>query len=274
MTQSLRALLIAVAAVALVAAGCGADDPGADSPKPSMLGLVGDGLSDSVAGYQISRPTWTGKADQPGELQFQIRHGKAPVIDYLVEQEREIHLYLVRENLSEFRHLHPTLDRTTGTWAVTAEVGGGEWRVIAEFHPADSADTIVLGTNVAVPGGWEPAPFDPPTTGSDGSVEVTVVGKPRTGDNGAMTIAVRDRSDRPLTLETYLGAWAHVTAFNLETGELVHMHPLDAPAVDDFGTRLSVHTTFGRSGDWVAWVQVRVAGFLHTIPIRVEVIQG
>ena len=51
---------------------------------------------------------------------------------YDVEHEKDLHLIVVRRDLTGFQHVHPLLDRTTGTWSVDVRLTPGVWRVVAD----------------------------------------------------------------------------------------------------------------------------------------------
>ena len=75
--------------------------------------------------------------------------------DYVEELTKELHLYVVNEDLTVFRHLHPTMAED-GTWAGPAVVpAAGDYRVIAEFVGRDeggNGDHVVLGDTRAPAG--------------------------------------------------------------------------------------------------------------------------
>ncbi len=105
----------------------------------------------------------------------------------------------------------------------------------------------------------------------DGTVAVSARGTVAVGNNGRLELAVSDTAGRPVELGSYLGTSAHVTGFHTETGAAVHMHPLGEPQVDEDATRLTFHTQFTEPGDYRLFVQVRVDGMLHTVPVTVTV---
>ena len=82
---------------------------------------------------------------------------------------------------------------------------------------------------------------------------------------------VRDAERRPVELGTYLGSYSHVTGFHTGTGAMVHLHPLDAPEVTEDGSELTFHADIAQPGDYRLFVQVRVDGFLHTVPVELTV---
>lgn len=125
---------------------------------------------------------------------------------------------------------------------------------------------MVLGKEVALP------PGDPgDTVGGDDVVDVSVGEAPAVGPDGRLVLLVRDAAGRPVTLGTWLGTYGHVTGFDTTTGAMVHLHPLDAPEVTEDGTALSFHSDVEEPGDYRLFVQVRVDGFLHTVPVPLTV---
>ncbi len=65
-----------------------------------------------------------------------------PLTSYDVQHEKQLHLIAVRRDLAEFRHVHPRLDPETGRWTVPISLGGGAWRLYADFAPAGSEPTV------------------------------------------------------------------------------------------------------------------------------------
>jgi hypothetical protein len=86
-----------------------------------------------------------------------------------------------------------------------------------------------------------------------------------------MRITVDDGDGREVKLGSYLGSYAHVTGFDVDSGAFVHVHPYGEPETTDDGTRLTFHTDFPRPGRFRFFVQVRVDGFLHTVPVLATV---
>ncbi len=262
-----------VLGLALVA--CSEDEP-ASTPSGHehgdgdvMISLpVGDGTSASEVGYRIADVKVSKKAGQPGIVSFRILDFRGrPVTAYLQEQTRDLHLYVARTDLSIFRHLHPTID-DDGRWSARVTLPeAGDYRVMAEFIAEDdggNGDHVIIGDAATVSGEWTPQPVADEPLGSDGVVEASVEGDLRVGPNQRLTVEVRDAEERPVKLGTYLGTYAHITAFLKDSGSLIHLHPLGEQVEKD-ATRLEVHTEFIEPGDYVFYIQVRVDGFLHTL---------
>jgi hypothetical protein len=291
MTAPAHALRRSAAAALVLALGaglaaCSGEEPAPAGPermvlKPAPDGAnqatgdpIGNGTSATVEGYGIRDVTLPGP-DTPGEVSFRILDAAGEVVtDYEEEQTKLLHLYVVRDDLGEFRHVHPVLG-DDGTWRGRVDLGGaGRWRVVTEFIPVGAAQPIVLGTTLDVPGEWQATSVpqgEEAATGDDGIVEVRLLARGTVSDNGRLELAVTDLAGEPLTLGSYLGATAHLTGFAVGTRGFVHVHPLGAPEVRDDGTVLTFHTTFDRAGDYRLFVQVRVDGLLHQVGITATV---
>jgi hypothetical protein len=267
---------LSAALSALVLTGCSSDDGQVESGHTHAPGqghtslAVGDGTRVSEVGYSLDGLQVREQDDGIGEVRFRIDDYEGnPVTDYVEELTKELHLYVVNDDLTVFRHLHPTRDEE-GTWSAPFDVpDAGAYRVITEFVAVDeggNGDHVVLGRPLALP------PGDPgDTVADDRVVNVTVSEAPTAGLNGEMRLVVRDADRQPVNLGTYLGAYGHVTGFNTETGAMVHLHPLAAPVITEDGSELTFHAEIPQPGDYRLFVQVRVDGFLHTVPVELTV---
>ena len=125
----------------------------------------------------------------------------------------------------------------------------------------------MLGRSDIVPGTWSPEQVGHATTGDDGIVQVVAPETVRSGPDQRMTLTITGAEGGAPTLGTYLGTYSHLTGFNIETGRFTHVHPYGEPEVGDDGTELTFHTEFSEPGRYVFFVQVRVDGFVHTVPV-------
>ncbi len=231
---------------------------------------VGDGTSSSEVGYTLSAVKVVEHPDELSTLHFRIdSYDDAVLTDYVEEQTKDLHLYVVNDDLTVFRHLHPTMT-DDGTWSAPFDVpDAGGYRVITEFVAKDeggNGDHLVLGHRLDLPAG------DPGDTSAlDEVVNVSVAQAPRAGANGLLRLVIRDARQQPVRLGTYLGAYGHVTGFNRETDAVIHLHPLGAPQVTEDGSELRFHAEINTPGDYRLFVQVRVDGFLHTMPVDITV---
>ena len=284
-------MVLPVVVTSLVLGGCSGGEPAADpdrivvnppaegsghthAPGESDAVPIGDGTRAAAGGYRLAAVRLPRNTDGPGEMSFRIldRAGE-PFSDVVEVQTKLLHLYVVRSDYAVYRHVHPTIG-DDGTWTARVDLGEpGDYRVIADFQPTGADRPVVLGRIAALPGPPTDVPLD---QGDDGVVSVTVDGTGTAGDDGRLHLLVTTTDGGPVTLGSYLGAAAHVSGFRT-TGDgaddavFVHVHPYGEPEVTDDGTRLTFHTAFTKAGDYQFFVQVRVDGLLHTVPVTANV---
>lgn len=232
----------------------------------------GDGLSDSHDGYVLSPAALPDRRGDRVPLAFRIVDPDgAPAIPYEPVQSEPLHLYVLREDLSFYQHLHPTLAGDTWTSAVTVP-DGGVYRVYVEFVPKERAggQPIVLGMPFVVAGDTRylpiPAPAPKARAGGftvsrlDGTAELAAA-RP-----GILRFQVLDARGAPVTaLEPYLGVYGHASVFESTTQRLTHLHstmPANARAAPADGV-LTFHTQLSQRGRHRVFVQFKVMGEVH-----------
>ncbi len=243
--------------------------PGESDPAP-----VGDGTTASASGYRLVDLSLPGPTDGPGDLRFRILGPDGlPVTDYTQQQTKLMHLYVVRTDYAVYRHLHPTLD-DDGTWTVPVDLSAsGGYRVIADFLPTGAERPVVLGQETLLPPAGPPARVPTVSEDDDGVVRVRVASTGSVGPDGRLRLVVSTSDGEPVALGSYLGTSAHVSGFRRSVRDqvFVHLHPYGEPEQAADGMMLTFHTTFERPGDYLLFVQVRVDGIVHTVPVTAAV---
>lgn len=232
------------------------------------------GLAASANGIELTdlaAPTTPGA---PGTLAFRLVDADgAPLTDYDVSHERDLHLVVVRTDGQGFRHVHPTLD-DDGTWSLpwTWDTAG-TYRVIADFVPA-GGETTTLGATVEVGGEVVPSrPLGEVRTARVGGLVVRLEGELPVGGSGGELVAHVERDGEPVTtLEPYLGAFGHLVALRQSDLGYLHVHPEgDAPAPDDrAGPDITFHATAPTAGRYLLYLDVVVDGQVHTAPFVLD----
>ncbi|MHB1137987.1 MAG: hypothetical protein ACYC2O_03460 [Microthrixaceae bacterium] len=189
------------------------------------------GLETAQAGYTLV-PTETAlEATDTADYRFMIEGPDGlPVTEYSEEHDKELHLIVVRRDLSGYQHLHPTRD-AQGVWSTIADLSvPGTYRVLADFTPAASGDGLTLGTDLQVPGEQRATPLPAPSrTAEIDGYTVTLTGDLVPGSSSALTLSVAE-DGRPVTnLEPYLGAYGHLVALRSGDVAYLHVHPEGDP---------------------------------------------
>jgi hypothetical protein len=240
---------------------------------PAVPELPG-GLQSTKDGYtlELTKPVTVAAAKVP--LHFRILDAQgAPLTRYTENHEKLLHLIVVRNDLSRFQHVHPTL-HTDGTWSVTIDLSGaGDYRVFADFAP-EGAAALTLGANLHVAGRYDPQPLAAaaPSTEVDGYT-VALSGTPKTGESSMLTLTV-SRGGTPVTdLQPYLGAYGHLVALRATDLAYLHVHPAGEPGdgVTPSGPEIGFHTTFPSAGDYRLYLDFRHGGVVRTAEFTVTV---
>ena len=278
-------------AVTFIAA-CGSSTPAtpattastaASSMDPSMSMPTGTMSTDTMSTDTMSTgmemgdtPPATGltidtstKEFAPGaaaDLNFKIIAANGSTInEYEVEQTKELHLILVRSDLTEYQHLHP-IRAADGTWSIPVTFAkGGTYRMVADFVPViDGAATgrTAVTTDLTVTGTGTDTPLPAPasTTTVDGYT-VTIAGDLTAATESDLTFTVNDAAGRPVVLEPYLGAFGHLVAFAQSDLAYKHIHPSSAKDNDGILVFTGQVTTPGMHR---LFMQFAAGGSVHT----------
>jgi uncharacterized protein DUF4396 len=195
------------------------------------------------------------------ELRFRIVGSDGgPVRDYEIEQEKRMHLIVVRRDMTGFQHLHPKLG-SDGSWSTPMTLAeAGSYRVFADFMREGEKQTLAADLAVDGPVDWRPLP--PPSatakTGSGYEVKLDAAGS-QAGKETALSFSV-SRGGKTLKTEPYLGAGGHLVA--LREGDLayLHVHPTEAAR----GKAVKFETEFPTAGAYRLFLQFKHRGRVHT----------
>ena len=232
------------------------------------------GLARAESGFaltDVSAPTQVGEA---GELSLVVRDDAgAPVTDFDLEHEKELHLIVVRADGQHFRHVHPERD-ADGAWSIDWEwVEAGSYRVFADFVPGATGEGLTLSTTVSVSGDVQAQPATGPITETEvDGYTVTVTGDLVAGEASPLTLSVSRDGQPVTTLEPYLGAFGHLVA--LRDGDLayLHVHPHgDAPAAGETsGPEVVFEATIPNPGRYLLYFDFQVDGQVHSAPLVLD----
>ena len=218
------------------------------------------GLQVTEAGYRLAPETTALTPGAATEFRFRILGPDGnPVTGYTQTHERDLHLIVVRRDLSGFQHVHPTR-AADGLWSIPLTVAqAGQYRVFADFQPAGRAEPLTLGIDVPAAGTYQPRE---PTTEHGHSTDVDgyhveLGGHLEPGKASTLTMRIT-RGGAPVTdLQPYLGALGHLVA--LRDGDLayLHVHPNSGP-------ELSFTVEVPSSGTYGLFLDFRHGDTVHT----------
>ncbi|WP_232376584.1 hypothetical protein [Amycolatopsis aidingensis] len=282
-----RAALAAAAVVVVGAAAVGfLIGSSGGSPPAGMAGMDGmpgmapasatqphsDGLSDSERGFRLVPETVPTEPGADQRLEFRIiGPGGLPETSFQRNATKLLHFFLVRDDMAAYQHVHP--EPVGELWRTTIDIpDGGTYRMYTEFVPEDSANPmhpIVLGHNIIIPGDTSPVTLPPPAaTATAGPYTVTRPdgpAQPIAKQVNQLRFAITGPDGAPIgDLQTYLGAYAHVSAFHTLSQSVTHMHPVERPGAGAVPAELTFHAQFAERGEHRLFLEFRAGGRLHT----------
>ncbi len=153
------------------------------------------GLSLETDGFRLSPVTAPAAVGEEGELRFSIEGPDGePLLEYTEEHEKDLHLIVVREDGTQFRHVHPELDEA-GTWSLPWSWDeAGTYRVFTDFIPGSQESGVTLTRSISVAGELTPVALDDEVrTSETGDFDVTLSGDLAAGGSSIVTLEVDPR---------------------------------------------------------------------------------
>ncbi|MCP3420513.1 hypothetical protein [Nocardioides pinisoli] len=228
------------------------------------------GLTARADGFTLALTDRTPAAGRT-TLSFQVLSSSGrPLLDYTREHEKDLHLIVVRRDLTGFQHVHPRLDVETGTWSVPVRLTPGVWRVVADFTP-EGWEGITLADDVSVAGDFTPAalPADDRTARVEtdaGTYTVSLEGDTAPGASTVLTTRIELDGEPVTDLEPYLGAYGHLVAMRAGDLGYLHVHPEEGPA----GPGIDFATAFPEPATYRLFLDFKHRGAVHTAAFTVD----
>jgi hypothetical protein len=243
-----------------------------DTEAKQTAGMHGNGTvmqTDTIQGLAMSAGGLTLalglRRATPGrrfQLRFRILDERGRTVrDFDVKHTKRLHMVVVRRDMIDFQHVHPT-QVADGSWATPLTLHlAGSYRVFADFstsgRPYVLADDLLADGTVT----W-PLPAPTGAAEADGFQIRLNEGTARAGEESHLEFAVT-RNGRPVELQNYLGAKGHLVA--LRQGDLAYLH------VHPDTESLKFMATFPTSGSYRLFLQFKVDGRVHTAAFTQEV---
>lgn len=230
------------------------------------------GKSDIQAVFKMPSETAPSKQDTAITIQILDKDGKA-INDFELNHEKMMHLIVVSQDLSFYKHIHPTYEGKGLFKIHTTFPAGGEYKLFADFKPK-GLDKVVKSHLIKATGDTLPASVlkpDSKRTATVNGVEVSLsMDHLMAGMELDLTYSFKDAVTKsPITnLQPYLGAVGHVVILDLKADQYLHVHPVDEKST---GPEATFKTSFPKSGLYKVWGEFQRDGQVFTVPFVVEV---
>lgn len=213
------------------------------------------------------------KSGVPSKLEFVFRKDNK-ILSLDISHERKVHLMLVSEDLSWFRHVHPE-EQKDGSYAVTETFpAGGKYLLFTDFKPRGDIQVLnrqeveVQGEKAAV--GQE---LSEKSISKAGEYIVTLQNADdlKTNRNQVLQITIEKNGLQLLEkdIQRYLGATAHIVMISKADKDYLHIHP-----GSDSRFPVFAETLVKKPGIYRMWVQFQIEEKIHTADFTVNVANG
>lgn len=237
------------------------------------------GLSLGQDGYVLSRVLAPARTNEQGQLSFTIQDATgAPVTHFKTAHEKDLHLIVTRSDGSQFRHVHPVLDKESGVWTTPWEWdAAGSYRVFADFTPAaENAQGLTLTRTMQVAGEFAPVAPRPTRVAQVDGFTVSLDGDLVAGSSSKLKLNVT-RDGKPVTtLEPYLGAFGRLVA--LREGDLAYLHVHaegeEPKPGQTSGPEIAFAAEAPTSGRYLLYLDFQVDGKVHTAEFVLDAAPG
>jgi hypothetical protein len=247
--------------------GGGHGSPASNADEASSEAAV-PGLAVSENGLSLELDRTALPRGKRASLSFRItgKDGRT-VRDFEEEQDKRMHLIVVRRDTRGFQHLHPRMD-ADGRWSTPITLPeAGSYRAFADFQRDGKKSTLGADLTVDGPVDWQPMPAPTSSAGVPGGYEVEMTGeRSRPGAESELEFTV-SRNGKRVQTEPYLGAGGHLVA--LREGDLGYLHT--HPAEHDTGGEEQEHaesvvfaTEFPTENRYRLFFQFKHGGEVHT----------
>ena len=192
--------------------------------------------------------------------------------DLELAHTKRIHLLIIDQSLSDYRHEHPKETATPGEFAFSfTPKNSGKYTVWADLLPTATGEQEYAKAELTVPGVPKPLESELNTVSTvDGyRFELsTEDNQPlRAGSATLVHVKVTGPDGKPAAdLEPIMAAFAHGVAFPADLSTVTHVHPMGKEpekAEDRGGPELSFHLLPANAGFLRFYVQVQIGGEGH-----------
>jgi hypothetical protein len=217
-------------------------------------------------------------AGEPVDLEIRVRVAgsfeQREVVDFDIQHEKLMHLFIVSEDLAEFAHEHPE-PAGPGVFRLARRFARpGRYRIFVDVAPK-GAGAQVLATSLVVGGSAPPAAASPPRAASDTRVALLLPeGGVPVGRTVTVTAVLTDAMGRPVRdLEPWLGALGHLLLVHHDVETFAHAHPDDREVGVGKNGRVPFLVRLPRPGQYKGWLQVRRKGSVETVEVALEAVR-
>ncbi len=193
--------------------------------------------------------------------------------DLKVEHEKRLHLLIVRDDMTEFQHIHPEFKQ--GQWIVQTNIPKqGNYQMYIDIAPVRE-NAVVLRVPFSVGGETldanAPGPSrDLSTQNGDYVVKLSIDAPVRTKETKPWTFMITKNGQPVDNIGPYLGAYGHIVELRHgDPDDFFHVHP--TTEVKPVDGNVVFMGTFPTKGRYTLYAQFNLGNQIKTFPITLDV---
>jgi len=204
-----------------------------------------------------------------------------------VDMQKRMHLIVVSDDLTQFMHIHPSL-QPDGTFRITTTFPRpGFYHLYADAEPHGFGHSVFrFDVPIDATPHARSTSLAPITVTNAGPYRVRLsTDDVKAGSDSPLLIAITKDGEPASDLHPYLGAYAHIVAIGVRDLSYTHIHAMDMSAMESAGgedsgpsmasnamvpATMDVHVNLPRPGLYKVWVQFVGGSQLYVAPLVVE----
>lgn len=224
----------------------------------------------------------------PVQVIFDIVDDRGATLrEFATVHEKVMHVIVVRRDLAQFQHVHPSFSAGTGRFTVSNLIlpGSGPYRLFADFTPTTAMRgpdgqpmpvTVPVDLDVGNPGEYRPETLPSPSNSTTVNTYNVLLNRPdtlRAGEEARLTFTIREGGKAVTDLEPYLGANGHGVVLREEDLAFIHTHAIGDPRALRTG-QLPFMVHLAEPGRYRMFVQFQHRGNVQTAAFTLPTVVG
>ncbi len=268
--------------------------PKTDEHGEPMMGNQPVAQSHRSYNLEVTSNTDNVQPNQPMTFSFKIKNDKGEVLkNYEIVHEKIMHFIVVRKDLQQFQHIHPTFNQSTGEFGVQVTFPtDGPYRVFPDFTPDDENPqkltvTLDKDINVGDMSKYQAVAVTPDTQNIKNvngyQITFNMPSMLNKQNELAYSLTVKQNGQPVTNLEPYLGALGHSVILHEGDLQFIHAHAGEMSSSNSMpgmnhgsgstssGPDIEFTTSFPESGVYKIFTQFQHQGKVLTTDYAVKV---
>lgn len=245
--------------------------------------LVRNPVSQAQREYCFDTQTENPEVNRPSDYSFAIIDDRGErTLNFEIVHEKIMHIIIVRDDLTQFQHVHPEFDSQTGVFTLKNLTlpTEGNYIMYLDFTPTETKSRIVKTEEFLI--GESDLSRSPDFTDFSkiqtiDKFKVTLDDENKkivAGQDTKLRFTVEAKSGVPIEhVERYLGEFGHLVIIREDTYEYIHAHP-PAKSLTSLYNSIPFTVNFPSDGKYKMFLEFKYAQKIYRTEYSVTVEKG